>query len=64
MPGQPPVQTPFFDEGKRVAYPWMRWFQQFSAHLPVTGSRASGAALTNLLEVLAKQGIIIDKTVP
>lgn len=29
---------------------------------PVTGSRASGAALTSLLSVLAAKGIIIDQT--
>lgn len=51
---------------KRISHPWLRWFQEVSLALTpgtaVSGSRAGGEALTNLLTTLATQGTIQDKT--
>lgn len=73
----PPVRTAFPDakawQGNgSPSWAWIKWFTAitnkfnslFSNPPLVTGSRAGNVALTNLLQVLDKQGYILDRTTP
>ena len=65
----PPITSEFPNAQlpKTFSLPWIQWFQALTnklnpAPLPVTGSRASGAALQSLLAQLTAAGIIKDNT--
>lgn len=66
----PPNRTDFpqVANEKIFSRPWLNWFQSistfFNTPVTVTGSRASGAALDDLLTQLASKGIIMDNTTP